>query len=169
MPAIRIVLLSFAVAAAVIGCRKAQDSAAEAAIQAASGQRVEVERDGDKITYKTEEGEVAMQGGMNLPPPADFPKDVYLPKKYVVNSVMDMGGMRMVAMMAADPVPALFNAASESMQRQGWKQVTAMQHANGNAMLAFQKEQRHVSLSFNSNRQGAGTVVSVQLRDDAQR
>ena len=169
MPFMRLLLLSFAISACLGGCRKAADAATETAIETASGNKVDVERDGDKVTYKTEEGEMTMQGGVDLPLPADFPKDVYLPKTYAVNSVMDMGGMRMVALMAPEPVPALFNAADETMKQHGWKQVTAMQHAGGNAMLAFEKEQRHVSLSFNRNRQGAGTLVSVQMREDTRR
>ena len=169
MSFMRLLLLSFAISAALGGCRKAADAATETAIETASGHKVDVERDGNKVTYRTEEGEMTMEGGVDLPLPADFPKDIYLPKTYAVNSVMDMGGMRMVALMAPEPVPALFNSASEAMKQQGWKQVTAMQHATGNAMLAFEKEQRHVSLSFNSNRQGVGTVVSVQMRDDARR
>ena len=169
MSAIRLLLLSLAIAACLGGCDRAADVATEAAIKTASGQKVDVERDGDKVTYKTEEGEMTMQGGVDLPLPTDFPKDIYLPKTYVVNSVMDMGGMRMVALMAPQPVPTLFKSASEAMQQQGWKQVTAMQHASGNAMLAFAKEKRHVSLSFNSNRQGAGTLVSFQMREDTRR
>lgn len=169
MSIIRMLSLLFAVAAVLGGCHKAQDAATEAAIESATGHKVDVERDGDKITYKTDEGQMTMQGGMDLPLPPDFPKDVYLPAKYTVNSVMDMGGMSVVNMMSPQPVPELFAAAGKSMQDQGWKQVTAMQHASGNAMLAFEKEQRHVSLSFNANRQGAGTVVSVQRRDDSQK
>jgi len=169
MPIMRILLLSFAITICLSGCHKAADNATEAAIEAASGQKVDVERDGDKVTFKNEEAEVTTQAGMNLPLPADFPKDIYLPKSYTVNTVMDMSGIHMVSLMAPEPVPALFNAASEAMQQQGWKQVTAMQHASGNAMLAFEKERRHVALSFNSNRQGAGTVLSVQMRDDTPR
>jgi hypothetical protein len=165
----RIIVLSFAIAFCLGGCHKAQEAATEAAIETASGHKVDVERDGDKVTYKSDEGEVTMQHGMDLSLPADFPKDIYLPKTYTVNSVMDMGGMHMVALMAPEPVPALFNAASEAMQQQGWKQVTAMQQATGSAMLAFEKEKRHVALSFNRNRQGVGTVVSVQMQDDAKR
>ena len=169
MSAPRLLLLSLAIAAGLVGCRKAADVATETAIETASGHKVDVERDGGKVTYKTEQGAMTVEGGVDLPLPPDFPKDVYLPKTYAVNSVMDMGGMRMVALMAPDPVPALFSSASATMKQQGWKQVTAMQHASGNAMLAFEKEQRHVSLSFNSNRQGAGTVVSVQMRDEPSR
>ena len=44
-----------------------------------------------------------------------------------------------------------------------------MQQATGSAMLAFEKKKRHVALSFNRNRQGEGTVVSVQMQDDAKR
>ena len=53
--------------------------------------------------------------------------------------------------------------------RRGWKQVTAMQQATGSAMLALEKQQRHVSLSFNRNRQDEDIVVSVQIQDDAKR
>ncbi len=169
MTFLRLLLLSFAISACLGGCRKAADAATETAIETASGHKVDVERDGDTVTYKTEEGEMKMQGGVDLPLPADFPKDIYLPKTYAVNSVMDMGGMRMVALMSPEPVPALFNAAGDAMKQHGWKQITAMQHATGNAMLAFEKEQRHVSLSFNRNRQGAGTLVSVQMREDTKR
>ena len=166
MSTLRVLLLSFAITACLGGCQKATDTATEVAIETASGQKVDVERDGDKVTFKTEEGEMTTQAGVSLPLPADFPKDIYLPQDYTVNTVMEMGGIHMVSLMAPTPVPVLFKAASEAMQQQGWKQVTAMQHASGNAMLAFEKEKRHVSLSFNSNRQGAGTVVSVQMRDD---
>lgn len=173
MPVMRVVVLSSAITLCLAGCHKAQEAAAEAAteaaIESASGHKVDIERDGDKVTYKSDEGEVTMQHGVDLSLPADFPKDVYLPGRYTVNSVMDMGGMRMVALMAPEPVPALFSAASTTMQQQGWKQVTAMQQATGSAMLAFEKEQRHVALSFNRNRQGEGTVVSVQMQDDVKR
>jgi hypothetical protein len=112
--AMRIIVLSFAIVFCLGGCHKAQEAATEAAIETASGHKVDVQRDGDKVTYKSDEGEV-------------------------------------------------------TMQRQGWKQVTAMQQATGSAMLAFEKEKRHVALSFNRNRQGAGTVVSVQMQDDVKR
>lgn len=169
MAVMRVVVLSSAITLCLAGCHKAQEVAAEAAIESASGHKVDIERDGDKVTYESDEGEVTMQHGMDLSLPADFPKDIYLPGKYTVNSVMDMGGMHVVALMAPEPVPALFSAASATMQQQGWKQVTAMQQATGSAMLAFEKEQRHVALSFNRNRQGEGTVVSVQMQDDAKR
>ena len=44
-----------------------------------------------------------------------------------------------------------------------------MQQATGSAMLALEKQQRHVSLSFNRNRQDEDIVVSVQIQDDAKR
>lgn len=169
MSNMRILLLSFAITVCLGGCQKTADAATEVAIEAAGGHKVDVERDGDKVTFKTEEAEMTTQAGVNLPLPADFPKDIYLPKSYTVNTVMDMGGIRMVALMTPEPVTTLFNAASEAMPQQGWKQVSAMQHAGGNAMLAFKKERRHVSLSFNRNRQGDSTVVSVQMRDDTSR
>ena len=90
MSFMRLLLLSLAIGAGLGGCRNAADAATEAAIETASGKKVDVERDGDTVTYKTEEGEMTMQGGVDLPLPSDFPKDVYLPKTYAVNSVMDI-------------------------------------------------------------------------------
>ena len=44
-----------------------------------------------------------------------------------------------------------------------------MQQPTGNAMLAFEKQQRHVASSFNRNPQDEGTVVGVRMQDDAKR
>lgn len=151
------------------GCRKAEESASEAIIESASGGDVDVERDGDTTTIRSRdgEGEMRVQAGMDLKLPADFPDDVYLPSKYSVNSVMDMGPVKMIALSTPQAVPVLFAQAGSTMHAKGWKQLSAMQHASGNAMLAFQKDRREVALSFNQSRSATGTVMSVQLRSDA--
>ena len=77
-PAIR---LSIAVALTTLlvapGCKKAQDAAVETAIERATGAKVE--KDGDTMTIKTEQGEVKVataEDGGTVAMPADFPKDV---------------------------------------------------------------------------------------------
>jgi hypothetical protein len=145
------------------GCQKAADAATEAAIERASGAKVDIQRDGDAVTIQTAEGELAMQSGDALPLPDGFPEDVHLPDDYVVNSIMDMGGAQVVGMTAAGSVGSLFADARTGMARSGWKQVMAMQHSADSAMLSFEKDARTAVLSFNQDDAADGVQVSVQL------
>ncbi|RYY75211.1 MAG: hypothetical protein EOO24_45815, partial [Comamonadaceae bacterium] len=101
-PAIRL-SLAVALTALIVapGCKKAQDAAVETAIERATGTRVDVDKDGDTTTIKTEGGElrIAASGdGGTVALPADFPKDVFLPDDNTLASAMDMGGMQMLNM-----------------------------------------------------------------------
>ncbi len=153
---------------ALPGCRKSQESMADTAIERASGGKVKVSREGDRMTIKTEQGEMAVQNGEALPLPRDFPDDVYLPKGYRINSVMDMGDAQVLSLQASGKVSALFDTAREAMDKQGWKQTMSMQNSTETAMLAYEKGGRAAVLSFNSNRGEPGVTMSVQLSDKAQ-
>lgn len=156
-----------AVVLVLSGCQKAADAATEAAIERASGQKMEVDRDGDRVSIRTEDGEVTLEAGEALPLPADFPKDVYLPGRYDVDSVMDMGGMRVVNLTTRGKVSAVFAEAQQAMARAGWKQTMSMQHSADNAVLSFEKDARAAVLSFNRG-EGDGVVMGVQLRQQRQ-
>lgn len=155
-------------ALALAGCQKAADAAAEAAIERAGGGRVEVERDGDRVSIKTPDGELQVQSGESLPLPADFPRDVYLPRRYEINSVMDMGGMRAISVTTRGQVSGVFAEAQQAMARAGWKQTLSMQYSADNAMLSFEKDTRAAVLSFNKGEGSDGVVMGVQLRQDRQ-
>jgi predicted metal-dependent hydrolase len=101
-PAIR---LSIAVAVAALlvapGCKKAQDAALETAIEGATGNKVDVQKDGNEMTIKTEQGDLRIataEDGGSVAMPANFPKDVFLPAENTLASAMDMGGMQMLNM-----------------------------------------------------------------------
>jgi hypothetical protein len=134
-------LLLACAALGIAGCQKAADTTTEAAISRASGDQVEVDRDGGQVRIKTADGELTMQAGDALPLPADFPKDVYLPGRYEVYSVMDMGG---------------------------WTQTMSMQHSADSAMLSYEKDARAAVLSFNRGEGSDGVVMAVQLREETQ-
>ena len=155
-----------AVALLATACSKSPgERAAEAAIERASGAEVDIERDGEQMTIKTGEGEMKISAGEALPLPSDFPRDVYLPGAYKVNSVMDMGPIKAINLTTDAKVSALFAEAGPAMQAQGWTQKMAIQQAAGHAMLQFEKDKRSVSLSFNESRSADGqTVVSLQLQ-----
>lgn len=148
---------------ALAGCQKTQEALADSAIERASGGQLQVQRDGDAVTFLDGEGSLAMRSGEALPLPEDFPDDVYLPTDYRINSVMDMDGVRVISLQAPGRVSGLFGAAREAMGRQGWKQTMAMQNAADTAMLSFEKDQRAAVLSFNGSR-GEDVTMSVQVR-----
>lgn len=158
-------LAVLAAVAVLAACGKsAEERIAETAISAASGKKVEVERDGEQVTLKTEEGEMKIAGGESLRLPDDFPDDVYLPRDYQVRSMLEVSGTRVLSLSTEGKTAELFAEARDAMQASGWKQTMAMQHDAENAMLAFEKDARNTVVSINGD--GKGQVqIGLQLRE----
>ena len=165
--AMRLSQLSLLLCAALAAgaCQKAGETAADAAIERATG--VKVDRDGDQVTLRSADGEIAIHTGESVALPADFPEDIYLPPDHQVNSVMDLQGVRVLSLTAPGQVSTLFAAAREQMQAQGWTQAMSAQHSADTAMLAFEKgedeQRRSATLSFNRNNGERHVIVGVQL------
>lgn len=161
-PAIR---LSIAVALTALlvapGCKKAQDAAVETAIERATGAKVE--KDGDTMTIKTEQGEVKVataEDGGTVAMPADFPKDVYLPADNKLASAMDMAGMQMLNMTTPQELAGVSADIEKSMQGQGWKREMAMQ-AGGGSTLMYSKDKRQVVYQMLKADEG-GTQLAIR-------
>src|SRR5690606_20991769 len=120
-PLLPLLLASLVLAGA--GCQRAADAAAEAAIERASGERVAVDRDGDRMRISTAEGEVIFATGEGMAFPSDFPCDLYLPPSYCVSSVMVKGGASLLILEANGSVGAMFDSAGETMVGKGWSQM----------------------------------------------
>src|SRR5690606_31718744 len=99
--------------------------------------------------------------------PTDFPGDVFLPASYDIDSVMDVGGARLVSLEAEGSVTSMFKAARTDMQRKGWSQTLAMQQADS-AMLGFSHGEREATYTF-TGRNGQQLMVGIQLRDRSTR
>ena len=161
-PAIR---LSIAVALTTLlvapGCKKAQDAAVETAIERATGARVE--KDGDTMTIKTEQGEVKVataEDGGTVAMPADFPKDVYLPADNKLASAMDMAGMQMLNMTTPQDLAKVSADIEKSMQGQGWKREMAMQAGDGSTLM-YSKDKRQVVYQMLKADEG-GTQLAIR-------
>ena len=161
-PAIR---LSIAVALTTLlvapGCKKAQDAAVETAIERATGAKVE--KDGDTMTIKTEQGEVKVataEDGGTVAMPADFPKDVYLPADNKLASAMDMAGMQMLNMTTPQDLAKVSADIEKSMQGQGWKREMAMQAGDGSTLM-YSKDNRQVVYQMLKADEG-GTQLAVR-------
>lgn len=157
-------LLALAAFAAILvlpGCKRAQDAAVEAAIERATGAKVD--KDGNAVTIKTEQGDLkiaqADEGG-SVALPAGFPQDVYLPADHKVASAMDMGGMQMINLTTPQGVAEVSAAAEKSMQAQGWKRDMAMQ-ADGSNTLMYSKDKRQVVFQMLKGDDG-GTQLAIR-------
>ena len=163
-PAIR-PLLAIALAALLVapGCRKAQDVAIETAIENATGAKVDVHKDGNEMTIKTEQGDVRIataEDGGTVAMPADFPKDVFLPTDKKLASAMDMGGMQMLNMTTPHGLASVSADIEKSMQDHGWKREMAMQAGGGNTLM-YSKDKRQVVYQLLKADEG-GTQLAIR-------
>ena len=98
-----VVLAALAAMTLSSACQKAQEKAQEAAVEAAlehaTGNKVDIDKDGQAVKIRTGEGEIHIasagaDGAVALPD--GFPTDVYLPPERAIESAMDMAGIKMV-------------------------------------------------------------------------
>jgi len=149
------------------GCRRAGNPITEAAIQRATDHQGGTAHDEGQRAARGDDL-AATQAGESLTLPEGFPEDVYLPRAYAVNSVMDLQDVSVLSLSAPGQVASLFSDARDSMRTRGWKQTLAAQHSVDTAMLAFEKDTdaglRSATLSFNRNNGDERVIVGVQLR-----
>jgi hypothetical protein len=135
------------------------ERATDAAISAATGHKVDVDRNGEQMTLHTEQGDLFVNGGTL---PTSFPKDVYLPASYTVESALEAPGAMVVHLLSPGQVAVLSADASSAMQAQGWKSMmTMMQSAKGQVVM-YEKGERHATLTIVED-PGKGVQVGYQL------
>lgn len=150
------------------GCgNSAEEAASEAAIRAATGERATVERDGDTTTISTDDGTMTMTAGGDLALPDDFPDDIYLPDDHRVLSVMELDGADVIGIGTPGTLASVFDEASAAMQRNGWKQVMAMQR-DSHRMLGFEKDKRQARMMLVANEEDGGVMLNLQLQSSMQ-
>ena len=150
------------IAAALLlaACGKSAD---EAVVAAATGGKVD--KDGDKMTIQTEQGAVTFNAQEGQALPANFPKDVFLPKDYSVRNSVDMNGALMVDLLAPGNPADAFAAAGAAMPGMGWEQKASVQQA-GTRFLVFENEAQLVQYSFLDDEPGKAHVsVSVTKKE----
>ena len=159
-----LIAIAATVALACTACGKsAGERAAEAAIEAGTGQKADVDAKNGAVTIKTDKGEMKMTSGDTAALPASFPKDVYLPEHYTVKSAMEMPNAMVLEIEAPGAVAAMYDKATKHMVGQGWKQQMAMQNDADNQMVVYEKDKRTASLSLSKNTDTNGVTLGVQI------
>jgi len=149
---------------ALTACGKSpSEKLAEAAIEASTGQKADVDADKGQVTFKTEKGDMKVTSGDAAKLPADFPKDVYLPAGYTVGSAMEMPGAMVVDVEAPGTVSDTFAAAVTKMKQEGWTQRIAMQQTPQSQVVVYEKANRDATLSISENPGKGGVRIGVQV------
>jgi hypothetical protein len=165
MHATRLIFLALTVATgalALSACGKSVgERAAEAAIEAKTGQKAEVDADSGTVTMKTEQGEMKIASGDAAKLPANFPKDVYLPADYKVESAMEMPNAFVLNLDAPGQPKAMFEEAGKRMAAEGWKQSMSMQQ-DAVQIAVYEKDKRNATFSVSDN-PGKGVKLNVQV------
>lgn len=159
-------LLAMLVASVFVlpGCKRASEAIAEKAIEQASGDKVDIEQNGDTVSIKTEQGEMkvaAAQDGGSVTLPAGFPTDVFLPEQRTVSSAMDMGGMKAVNIATAATLAQVSADVEKTMQAQGWKREMSMQTGADSSTLIYSKDKRQAVYQL-IKADGGGTQLAVR-------
>jgi hypothetical protein len=152
------------------GCKRAGQAAADAAIAAASGDKVDVSHDGDTTTIRSKDGTETMtvSGGATATLPADFPKDVFLPADYKVESALEMPRAMIAHVLTPGTVGAIAPAADKAMLAQGWKQSMTMVDSPQAHIVMWEKGERHATLTIAGDKAQGGVQVGYQLATSKQ-
>ncbi|MFT3897411.1 MAG: hypothetical protein QM719_06915 [Thermomonas sp.] len=162
--------LAVSVALSAAGCKRASEAAADAAIAAASGGKVNVSHDGDTTTIKSADGKGSMTvtTGDDAKLPASFPKDVYLPGDYKVESALEMPGAIVTHVLTQGSVASVSSDADKGMQAQGWKQTMTMAQSEQTHIVMWEKGERHATLTIAGDSSQGGVQVGYQLATSKQ-
>lgn len=162
------VIAALALALVLSACGKSEEKAAETlaeeALEANSGQDVDVDiaDDGQTVTIETEQGTLKQSSGDNVALPDNFPTDVTLPADYKVMSVMTMGPVTSVVMEVPEAPSSVFGDFKSGQAAQGWKETLSMQGSDG-SMLGFEKGDRSLLVNLGKSEAG-GTMLSLSLQ-----
>lgn len=166
MPTHRLLLLALIATTILLpACKKAQDAAVEAAVERATGAKVD--KDGNTVTVKTDKGEMRITtaaDGEAVALPAGFPSDLYLPAPHKVDSVMAMGSAHMVNLTTPMATADVHAGVVAAMQRGGWTQELAMQTGEGST-LAYRKDKRQAFYQL-VKQDGGGTQLAIRAGND---
>ena len=157
-PALALLSASMLSACLLAACGK---NAQEAAVSAATGGKASMQQDGDKTTITTAEGQVSVSTQAGQPLPAEFPKDIWLPEGYSIQTAANFGGAQILDMVVPGELAANAESASGAMQGQGWKQSMSMAQDDTHVLM-FEKDGRTANLTFTKNPDGAGSRMHVQ-------
>jgi hypothetical protein len=137
--------------------KSAGELAAEAAIEARTGQKTEIDADKGEVRIQTEQGEMKINSGAGAALPATFPKDIYLPRDYSVVAAMEMPDAVILQVLTPGEATAIAAEADTHMQAQGWKSAMTMMQGTQGKVVMYEKGKRHATLTIADDKDKGAT------------
>lgn len=167
----RVALLSSAALAITLlsGCGKFQEAASEAAaekaIEASTGKKVDINNEDGRqtVTIESDKGTYTATSGENVSLPATFPKDVHLPSDAKLTSAVTVGPNLSVTLTSQQAIATVYETYRKAQAGDGWTETMAMQDATS-GLLALEKGQQMVLTHFAAEGQTTTMVVNVQSK-----
>ncbi|MFT3807876.1 hypothetical protein [Arenimonas sp.] len=160
-------LIAIATATLLAGCGKFQEAASEAAaekaIEASTGKKVDINNEDGRqsVTIETDKGTYTASSGENVALPPSFPKDVHLPADAKLMSAMSMGQALSVTLTSQQTLSATYETYRKAQTSDGWTETMAMQDATS-GLLTMEKGQQTVLTHFVAENGATTMVVNVQ-------
>lgn len=130
------------------------------------GGEVQVSREGEEVTIRSEERGIEGRFGPGAALPADFPDDVPLPAgAEVVGAMTSRDEGAMVSLRSDAPAEALQDALREAIAAKGWSLEEDTQVMMGQHLLTASKGAR--SLTVQTMATDEGTRIMVHVSEDA--
>ena len=123
------------------GCGMVQEMIFEKAIEAGSGEKVDIDMSKESVDIKTNEGNLSVSSGDDVKLPDTFPKDIYFDKNAEIRMAMDLPEGVSVTFVSNESVAAVKDKYTAEMAKNGWSQEMTMD-VNGQSMFGFQKQDR---------------------------
>ena len=146
------------------GCGKAKEKAAakamELSLRHAGANDASVDISGQKMTIKTEKGEVVFSGGDSASIPADFPKDVYVDKGAKILMAMKNPEGFVINLETGAAVPEVAEAYDAGMKAQGWAPDASMDMGETRS-LTYKKDARQITIVISNSGKATSVMIAV--------
>ena len=145
----------------VLGCgRKLEEKAMENVIESETGGRARVDLSDERVSIKTERGDLTITSGKSAKLPSDFPADVHIYKGATVTAVAQMGDGSSITFGCEDAPSKVADTYRDEMTGKGWVVGTSMDMGD-QQMMMFTKEKRVVTVTVGESE--GSTVIALIL------
>ena len=154
-----------ALALAITGCSRQSlgEKAAEKIIESQTGADVDINKDGNDVTIKTEDGESQYSTGGTAKLPENFPKDLVIAEDAKIMMSSTAEGATTITYSTAIEQGEILKKYISTLAGLGWKKEMEIDMGAGKiASFSKDKEKTSVTIGENSNNAELGqTMVSV--------
>ena len=137
--------------------RQLAEKAAETAIEQATGSKVDVSQDGEKITIETAEGKVTV-GKNDIPD--SFPSDITIYSGAEVISTTESSVGSSVVLKTSDPTSKVADFYKDDLKKNGWEIVSTITN-EGLTLITARKGSKEVLITVTTDEEDEKTNVGI--------